>query len=283
MLLWSRKPHRSAEILYFCSDMAKIHYEVKWDRCPATVDLQSIALYGVPAAARLIYDGPRNKVYVLPLKDSNHAVNIKAFCVPNVFNRLIYGNFRPGKARRAYNNGHRLLSMGIMTPCPLAYIEERKGPIFGHSYFISEQLPDEWHNLRGAHDWPDLDEVASALAGFMVDLHNKGVWMKDFSPGNVMMRRSGGKIEFALVDINRMEFGVRKRHKLMSNFRSIFDTSDLRPVILLARKYAEVLGLTPGTDGYKSIENEALAAVETQRCHNGRKKRLKRLLGIRRH
>jgi tRNA A-37 threonylcarbamoyl transferase component Bud32 len=42
------------------------------------------------------------------------------------------------RARRGWINGQRLLEMGIPTPCPVAYIDERRGPLLWRSYLITE-------------------------------------------------------------------------------------------------------------------------------------------------
>ncbi len=200
---------------------------------------------GVPAGARLIYEA-RNRVYELPVPDyakgsvDLQSLNLKAYCVPNIVNRVAYRYMRASKARRAFENATRLIAMGINTARPVAFVEER-GVLFGRSFFVSEQLGDEWKLTRGMERWDDFDSVADALAAYMANLHSLGVWMKDFTPGNVLIRRNGAKYDFALIDINRMEFGVKSHSKLMTNFQGILETSEA--VALLARKFARISGL----------------------------------------
>ena len=232
---------------------------------------------GVPTDAVKIYNGRRNKVFAVasPAGTGFEQLNIKAYRVPPWINRLIYGRLRRGKARRAFDNARRLVEMGIRTAAPIAFIEER-GLLYGRSYFISEQLGTEWKELRGAHEWPDFEPVARALAAYLAGLHRLQVWMKDFSPGNVLMRRKDDRnIEFALIDINRMEFDVTDRDKLMTNFQAIFDTVEATE--MFARYYAEVIGVKAGSDEGKSIVAVARKAFEDKHAQIARKRKLKQL------
>lgn len=275
----------STFLLYFCDVMKTIHYEIA-DRYEAIRPfVLSLPDKGVPADAGMVYDGPRNKVYCVALSPDVaeatglEAVNVKAYRIPHAVNRMVYGNFRNSKARRAYYNALELEKLGFRTACPVAYVEESSFRVFGRSYFVSEQLSADWVMLRNAHEWSDLDEVAEALARFILRLHNAGVWMKDFSPGNVLMRRGDDGIEFALVDINRMEFGVKKREKLMTNFQCIFDTPDPAAAMLLARKFAGIQGFSPGSAEYDRILAEVSAVVDAYQRRRRGKRQIKRLIG----
>ena len=67
--------------------------------------------------------------------------NVKKFCVPNFFNRVVYTSVRRPKAVRAYENALSLLRMGISTPVPLGIVLFRIGWTMGESYLITEQSP----------------------------------------------------------------------------------------------------------------------------------------------
>lgn len=237
---------------------------------------------GVPSDAEKIYNGRRNKVYAItaPATIDFDRLNIKAYRIPPWINRIIYGRLRRGKARRAFDNASRLVDMEIRTARPVAFIEER-GILYGRSYFISEQLGSEWKVLRGAHEWPDFDVVARELACYLARLHRLQVWMKDFSPGNVLLRRSeDGKMDFALIDINRMEFGVIDRSKLMTNFQAIFDTPEATGKF--AGFYAEACGMSPGTPEYEAVVDDAFKSFENKHRQMAFKRRLKRLFSHKR-
>jgi len=198
----------------------------------------------VPDGARIIYRG-RNIVaaYTLP---GGTEVNIKAFRIPHIINRMAYGWWRGSKAARSYRNALRLRRIGIPTPEPYAYIEEHSpGRLLRRSYFVSEQLPAEYQEIRHADRRADFAQLVEALAGFIASLHRQGVWMKDLSPGNVMARRRTGDgtdgYDFALLDINRMDFGVGDLRPLVRSCGTLLDSE--RALTLFAGFYAAALGI----------------------------------------
>lgn len=203
---------------------------------------------GTGKDARTIYSG-RNTLTALPLeKDAARKfgfdeINVKQFRVPHAVNRLVYGNIRPGKAAESYRNSLELLRLGFRVPRPVCHSAERSGILFGRSLYISEQLTDDWQTSRYIEERPDYDDIARDLARYMLSLHRAGVLMKDFSPGNILMRLRDGKREFAMVDVNRMAFGVTSRRRLMHNFATIVDSAEA--VAVLARHYAAAAGEEP--------------------------------------
>ena len=76
------------------------------------------------------------KVFYLDTKK----INIKSFKVPNAINKVAYKFFRKSKAERSFYYASHLLSVGIGTPAPVAYLEEENAFSFWKSYYISEQL-----------------------------------------------------------------------------------------------------------------------------------------------
>ena len=90
---------------------------------------------------------------------------------------------------------------------------------------------------------PDYKQMIRAFAAFTYGLHSKGVYHKDYSPGNILFTRDGaGKYHFYMVDINRMEFGVKDKRKLYRNFRCLNIDSE-EETARVAREYASFAGL----------------------------------------
>lgn len=200
------------------------------DVAPLIESLQSGEL---PPGCRDVYKG-RN--HVVSTRVADRDINIKAFRIPNIINRLVYTTFRKSKARRSYENSLRLRNLGFDTPEPLAYVELRNGFLLGKSYFVSQQL---WgfHELRSFMPGEDINRLADQLGALIARLHDVGVWVKDFSQGNILRRISDrGRYEFFMVDLNRMEFDVTDRHKLMTNFWHI--TEDASFWYKLVKAYA---------------------------------------------
>lgn len=240
--------------------------------------VEAIAAGGVPPQAVEIYQG-RNVVAAFDGPDGRR-LNIKAFRRPNALNRLVYGMLRRGKARRAYENALRLLAAGIVTPRPLAWIECRTcaGMILTDSYFLSEQL-DGWEDIRRISGHPDFDIMARDIAALMLRLHRAGIWMKDFTPGNVLWHRraDGAGYEYALVDINRMAFGVTSRRRLMSNFGRLFPGDD-DAVDKVAGYYAAACGYATGSAAEAAVRDSAAGAIADAQRRIRRKNRMKKIL-----
>ena len=80
----------STKIITHCSDNGRLHSSL----------VERIVESGLPSEAIVIYRG-RNVVATVP--SGEITVNIKAFALPNIVNRFVYGRFRDGKARRSFS------------------------------------------------------------------------------------------------------------------------------------------------------------------------------------
>lgn len=198
---------------------------------------------------------------------------VKSFHVPAFFNRIVYSTLRHSKARRSYDNALRLQELGIGTPEPIAYIEEYESGLLSRSYYICRMF--EGQNIRHWEtEISDYRPMIKALAALIVDLHGKGVMHKDFSPGNILFKRNAdGGYRFALIDINRMQFGVTSRQRLYRNFRCLNIDSE-RETARVAEEYATIAGLDPAELG-----GEAVRLLRAYHRGKARNRRLKRLLG----
>lgn len=222
---------------------------------------------GVPAKARKIYD-IRNKVYVH--KVEGYQLNIKAFKVPGWFQGIVYSTIRRSKARRSYENARRLLQLGFDTPTPVGYIELRRGMRLHQSYYVSIQVDAK--DVRAARDTAEGPEIERAVAALMVQMHDAGVFHKDFTDRNVLYNRDkNGQPRLMLIDLNRMSFGVKNRNKLLKNFARIHDDS-ADETAKLAENYAEISGLDKAQTASK--------AVSIYNAHRRAKQRNHRLKNI---
>ena len=221
---------------------------------------------GMPEGISVIYRG-RNTVGVLP---GAVPACIKCFAEPGVVKGAIYGFCRLPKALRAYNNAYELLKLGFDTPQPIAAVCNTSLGLLKSSYYVcryAEGLDD----LRGAENRANFPELAKALASYMNRLHSSGVLMKDFTQGNVLFRRDeSGIYHFTLVDINRVEFGVGDRKRLMSNFGAVLDTAD--GLAVLAREYAALQSDPP------AVEAEIREIYARRQARLWRKRRIKEFI-----
>lgn len=150
-------------------------------------------------------------------------INVKRYTIPPLINRIAYAFFRPSKGKRAFVYPEKLLEKGFETPCPIAYIEETKMGLIGHSYFMSVQSPYRYNFCQfGNADIKSCEDVVTAFAEFTARLHEAGILHLDYSPGNILYDKIGEEYHFSLVDINRMHFGEVDIKKGCANFARLW-------------------------------------------------------------
>ncbi len=191
-----------------------------------------------------IYEG-RNRIKVFEVKGV--VLNVKRFKRPIYLNRLIYTWFRSSKAKRAYAHALRLLAKGFETPAPVAYILCSNEGLLEWSYFVSMQIPDSFHTLYevGQGSVETYKDVFYALGRYTALLHRKGVYHKDYSPGNILYRRELDGVRFVLIDVNRMAFGPVSLRRGCANFARIWGNE--AAFRIMAESYAEALGVDKAT------------------------------------
>lgn len=151
----------------------------------------------------------RNIVELIEIKGEKFV--LKTYKRPTYFNRIVYTFFRKTKAQRAYDYAFKLMELGIETPAPVAYIEKRDGTLFSTGYFLSRYI--DWPILGDLNkdelDRKELDLLANDFIRFTINMHNKEVLPLDYNLGNIFYRKNEetGHYDFALTDINRMQFG----------------------------------------------------------------------------
>lgn len=163
----------------------------------------------------------RNLVAVCQMGDRQ--VVVKRYKRPTLANCVIYTFFRKNKAQRAYENAERLLREGIATPEPIAYMVERKNGFVHTCWFVSDYLP--WQTLRD-QDAALTDENArtqlwQSYMALAHDMHLRHMLLRDNNGGNYLIDpQQPGR--FALVDINRLQFGhTPSKHDLVIFFQQL--------------------------------------------------------------
>jgi hypothetical protein len=122
-------------------------------------------------------------------------------------NKVRYSFFYPSKAQRAYDYAQILIKNGFNTPAPIAYIEVTRNGLIQASYFICEytDLITLTSVVQGKVNPPP--NLMVELARFTYSMHLKELYHIDYSVGNILYQESAGRIDFALIDNNRMKFG----------------------------------------------------------------------------
>lgn len=171
-------------------------------------------------------------------------VNVKAFRKPNVVNRIAYRYFRKSKAQRSFEYATKLLELGVGTPKPIAYAENKDWSGLKDSYYASEQLRAKltYRELVEIPDFPDRENILRQFTAFSYRLHQLGIEFKDHSPGNTLIvEEANGQYSFFLVDLNRMEFHQQMPFDLrMKNLSRL--TPHREMVKTMSNEYAKLSG-----------------------------------------
>ena len=178
----------------------------------------------------------RNTIKLIEHNGKKYAV--KSFKAPHLLNQIVYRYFRASKAQRSYENAVKLQELGVNTPAPIGYVEFPSLFLFKESYYISEFFDFDFEIRAVLTDdtFTDREKILKAFVAFSYDLHNKGVYHVDYSPGNVIIKKLKDGYEFAIIDVNRMkfiEYDDEIRFKNLSRFST--SSEDLE---FIAREYA---------------------------------------------
>ncbi|MCQ2410133.1 MAG: lipopolysaccharide kinase InaA family protein [Elusimicrobiaceae bacterium] len=173
-----------------------------------------------------IYKG-RNEIKIFTLPD--RTVCVKKYSVPPIFNRILYScGLRVPKARRTYENAHKILERGFRTPVQYGYVLTWKNGWLGESYSVGEYVEHADTCSDAYTDKPLRD----AFAGYTADLHAHGMMHRDYILNNILYKRTGDHYEFTLIDINRFVFksspirGFLQRMNLMQPFHNNEELQD---------------------------------------------------------
>jgi hypothetical protein len=189
----------------------------------------------------LVVKGSRNVIRSSYL--NGEKVNIKYFKKPNWFNSLVYSLLRASKAQRSFEYAQYLTVHNILTPQPVAYIEEKEGLGLGDSYYICKHIDYDFTFRELIHDplFPERKHILELFTEFTYRMHEGRVNFLDHSPGNTLIVRKGdGQYDFYLIDLNRMKFEDMGIEARMDNFKKLWPSKTM--VKIIAAKYAELSG-----------------------------------------
>lgn len=212
----------------------------------------------------------RNELKIIELDDIKTV--IKSFKIPHLLNRIVYTYFRKSKAYKSYHNALHLEELGISTPKPIALIEFFESGFLGESFFVSEYFEYDF-TIRTPLLEPleDREAIFVAFAAYTYGLHQKGIWHLDYSPGNILIKRTVNGYEFSIVDINRMEFREITPLQGCENFNKLWANDE--EIEIMGRAYARLSGFNVAvTIAEMKKHNDANKKVKNF------KKRLKNLL-----
>ncbi|WP_457743401.1 hypothetical protein [Sulfurimonas sp.] len=178
----------------------------------------------------------RNELKVLAYKNSE--IVVKSFKVPNLIRRIYYTFFRDTKAKKSYDNS---IKIGAFTPDPIGYIEFFSTGLLDESYFVAKKFSYDFTIKEPIvnKELSDRDVIFKAFASFTYELHQNNIYHKDYSPGNILIKKEKDDYIFKIVDINRMEFKPLSLDERLKNFAKLWLLDeDLTTIIT---KYAELI------------------------------------------
>lgn len=188
----------------------------------------------------LIVKGARNTIKSNDLDGKR--VNIKYFAKPNLFKSIIYSFFRSTKAKRSFDYANYLLVHNIATPSPIAYVENRnRFGFLSESYYICNQIEYDFTIRELIHNplFPDRNNILEQFTEFTFRMHEASINFLDHSPGNTLIvKKSEGKYDFYLVDLNRMKFENLSIEARMDNFKKMWLSKTM--VKIVASTYSKL-------------------------------------------
>jgi len=212
----------------------------------------------------------RNVIKLIEFDDNKYV--IKSFKIPHIINKIVYKFFRDSKAKRSYVNSLKLESLDINTPKPIGYIEFGSLFLFKDSYYVSEffDYDFEIRDIFNDKNFKNRNEILEEFVKFTYDLHQKGVYHIDYSPGNVIIKQINDKFEFSIIDVNRMKFCEFDLDLRMKNFSKMtFDKDDNKYMIKI---YSKLINID-----YKILKEKLDFYLVEQKKYLDRKKRIKKL------
>ncbi|MBU1668287.1 lipopolysaccharide kinase InaA family protein [bacterium] len=181
----------------------------------------------------------RNELKIIQHNEINTVV--KAFKVPNIINQFAYAYLRGSKAKKSYENGMKLIELGVETPEPIGYIEFYEKGLLKESFFISLHQPYDFLIREPLYevDFEDRENIIEQFATFTYGLHQKNIFHKDYSAGNTLViPQNNGQYNFSIVDINRMQFRPIDLDLAMQNFNKLWANESTLTII--AKAYAKL-------------------------------------------
>ena len=211
-----------------------------------------------------IYKG-RNKIKVLSFLEED--IVVKSFRIPHVINKIAYTFFRDSKAKKSYVNSLKILDF---VPEPIAYAEFFKFGLLYDSYFLCKDFKYDFtiREVLLNEEFPDRENLLKDFAAFTYALHEEGIEHVDYSPGNILIKRSKEGYIFKIVDVNRMHFLHLDNQKRLENFAKLWASDE--DITTIAKAYAQKIEM----DEKEAVEI-ALYASQKHKERKNFKKRLK--------
>jgi hypothetical protein len=121
--------------------------------------------------------------------------------VKHHLHKKLLDRLKPSKARRSWNGASELLRRGVETAAPVAWFEARDGRDLTRNWYVCDYVDGQLSvgglfaaYARGepSHAGITPAMVYGRLAEFLLRMHNRGLFFRDLSGGNILVRRDDG-------------------------------------------------------------------------------------------
>jgi len=212
----------------------------------------------------------RNIIKIVEFQNKKYVV--KSFKIPHLLNQIVYNFFRASKSERSYENSVKLIELDINTPKPIGYIEFNTLLFFKESFYISDFF-DYNFEIRAVFSdkqFKDRENILKYFINFSYELHKKGVYHIDYSPGNILVKKENNSYIFSIIDVNRMKFLEMDTKLKMKSLSKL--TKDDKDNALMLQFYQKVSNIP-----LEELEKDFQYALLEEKAYLEKKKRLKRL------
>lgn len=215
----------------------------------------------------IVFQG-RNEIKAINL--NGHKINVKKYCIPPIVNRFFYSvGIRTPKCISAFVNAQKILKLGFETPKPYAYIIERKNGLIRYSYLLSEQI----ENAKQVRYCWGVDFMR-AFAIYTAQIHEKGLFPRDYTSGNILCRKENGKYRFFLIDVNRFFFKNKPLTLDQAPYNIYTTMPSERNLCFFIRCYSEYRGMSE-----KYLKNKTFLCRRIRSKYSDLKVLLKKIPG----
>ncbi len=162
----------------------------------------------------------RNAVWTIPdPRDPSRKLVVKQ-PVRMGFHKRFTDRFKPSKGLRSWNGTSELLRRGIDAARPVAYFEKVGDRSLMQNVYLCEFVEGDisvrdvfsaFARGESVHQGIAEEEMYAGLSEYLFRMHNRGVFFRDLSGGNILVRRKpDGTLGFLLIDTGRAHFYLRK-------------------------------------------------------------------------
>lgn len=156
----------------------------------------------------------RNAIWTIPDPREQGRLLVAKKPVKHHLHKKLLDRLKPSKARRSWSGGAELQRRGLTTANPVAWFEQRSGQDITRNWYVCEHVDNATpaSGLFGAINRSSplsggiaANTLLQQLAAFIRAMHDRGIYFRDLSGGNILVQNSGDKLRFKLIDTARIQ------------------------------------------------------------------------------